>query len=165
MGSDRRAFPRRAVAYRLGHFGARFSVRRSTRIILSLALGAVAGAIEVLAHIYVISSTKHTALAALADAFAVATFVFLLTYVELSVVQERRLRVIRDLKTVAELNHHIRNALEMIQYAAFTSKDKTNQVIIIESIERIDRILRELYPVLENEEKSHSKTTSPQEQR
>ncbi len=79
---------------------------------------------------------------------AVGLFVFLLTFIELRAIHERRHRVVRDMKTVAELNHHVRNALQAIQYAAHSSTDRSQVQVISESVDRIDRILRELYPVL-----------------
>ena len=148
MRSEKRAIARDTVSYRIGQFLVQLSDRRSTRLLFSSTLGAIAGVILVLAHASLVSSFTASEIALAGDAFIVASFVFLLTLVELSAVRERRGRVLRDMRVVADLNHHVRNALSAIQYAAYTSKDQSNLAIITSSIERIDRILKELFPVM-----------------
>jgi len=148
MRLDRRATVRSTIPYKLGQFLVQLSDRRSTRTIFSLSLGAIAGVIEVLAHLSLLSSFRTHELAMAGDAIIVAIFVFLLTFVELTVVHERRSRVIREMRVIANLNHHVRNALSAIQYAAYASTDRSNLEIVNSSIERIDNILKELFPVL-----------------
>lgn len=52
------------------------------------------------------------------------------------------------LHTIAELNHHIRNALQIIRYAegAKTTQDATQLQLINESVARIEWALREVLP-------------------
>ncbi|MFB3915300.1 MAG: hypothetical protein ACE14M_01115 [Terriglobales bacterium] len=57
---------------------------------------------------------------------------------------ERRRVVHERLEMVAELNHHIRNALEVIQMSVHTTKDKQAIAIINEAAERIQLALREI---------------------
>jgi hypothetical protein len=60
--------------------------------------------------------------------------------------RERRARVQKQLRTIAEMNHHIRNALQVIAYASAAS-DKTQSVeLISQSVERIEWALREILP-------------------
>lgn len=60
-------------------------------------------------------------------------------------VRERRKRDIEHLRTVAELNHSVRNALEVIVHSHYLSRnDHTTEVL--ESVDRIDRTLRTLFP-------------------
>lgn len=158
MRVDRRRFPRRTFSYRLGHFLVLLSERQYTRVALSLSLGVFAGAIEAIAHSSLEATIPIREVAILGDTFIVSSFVFLLTYVELSAVRERRLRVVRDIKKVADLNHHVRNALEAIQYAAYTSTDKSNLALVNASVDRIDNILHDLYPALEIEHDIHRDT-------
>jgi hypothetical protein len=70
-----------------------------------------------------------------------------LLYLQLSRIErERRAQVQRQLRTIAEMNHHIRNALQIIAYASATS-DKTQSVeLISQSVERIEWALREVLP-------------------
>ncbi len=68
-------------------------------------------------------------------------------YLQLSRVErERRSRVQQQLRTIAEMNHHIRNALQVIAYAS-ASTDKTQSVELIgQSVTRIEWALREVLP-------------------
>lgn len=70
-----------------------------------------------------------------------------LLYLQLSRVErERRAQVQQQLRTIAEMNHHIRNALQVIAYAS-AATDKTQQVeLISQSVERIEWALREVLP-------------------
>ena len=70
-----------------------------------------------------------------------------LLYLQLSRIErERRAQVQQQLRTIAEMNHHIRNALQIIAYAS-TATDKTQSVeLISQSVERIEWALREVLP-------------------
>jgi hypothetical protein len=70
-----------------------------------------------------------------------------LLYLQLSRIErERRAQIQERLRTIAEMNHHIRNALQIIAYASATT-DKTQSVeLISQSVERIEWALREVLP-------------------
>jgi uncharacterized membrane protein len=51
----------------------------------------------------------------------------------------------QEMHTVAELNHHVRNALQVIRDSHLLPEDKQAQAVI-ESVERIDNTLRRLFP-------------------
>jgi len=58
-----------------------------------------------------------------------------------------RRNLMRDrLRTVAEMNHHIRNALQVITYAAEVDKNDASVEMIRNSVERIEWALREVLP-------------------
>lgn len=60
--------------------------------------------------------------------------------------RERRATTQQQLRTIAEMNHHIRNALQVIAYAS-AATDKTQSVeLISQSVERIEWALREVLP-------------------
>lgn len=61
-------------------------------------------------------------------------------------VSERRENVATRLKTIAEMNHHIRNALQTIQFSAYSTKDQQTISEISEAVERIQWALREVLP-------------------
>ena len=134
--------------YKLGNLLVRLSEGGLSRFLLAATLGAAAALIELIAHRSLLASSSLARFAEPLDTATIGIFVFLLTYVEASAVRERRLRVMRDMLTVSELNHHVRNALETIQYAAYTSSDRKNLEITTSAVDRIDNILKELYPVL-----------------
>lgn len=59
--------------------------------------------------------------------------------------RERRAAMQQRLHTIAEMNHHIRNSLQVITYA--TSQDRADSVELIRtSVERIEWALREVLP-------------------
>jgi hypothetical protein len=57
---------------------------------------------------------------------------------------ERRERVRRELRIIGDTNHHIRNALELIQLSAQTSQNKEVIAHITIAVDRIQWVLREL---------------------
>ncbi|MGB8886325.1 MAG: hypothetical protein WCC87_06345 [Candidatus Korobacteraceae bacterium] len=61
--------------------------------------------------------------------------------------RERRQLVQERLRTIAEMNHHIRNALQVITYATAAAQSQTDSVNMIRSsVERIEWALREVLP-------------------
>ena len=59
--------------------------------------------------------------------------------------RERRIAMQQRLRTIAEMNHHIRNSLQVITYA--TLQDRADSVELIRtSVERIEWALREVLP-------------------
>ncbi|MGC2110154.1 MAG: hypothetical protein WA655_11605 [Candidatus Korobacteraceae bacterium] len=58
----------------------------------------------------------------------------------------RRKLVQERLHTIAEMNHHIRNALQVITYAAATQNQAESVELIRTSVERIEWALREVLP-------------------
>jgi len=66
-----------------------------------------------------------------------------------SLAYNERLRrdLIRErLRTIAEMNHHIRNALQVITYATAVGKEDESVELINSSVERIEWALREVLP-------------------
>ncbi len=66
-----------------------------------------------------------------------------------SLINTERLRrnVMRErLRTIAEMNHHIRNSLQVITYVTATQKDSESVDMIRSSVERIEWALREVLP-------------------
>ncbi len=56
----------------------------------------------------------------------------------------RRKQVRERLRTIADMNHHIRNALQVITYAAATDNHTDSVNLIRSSVERIEWALREV---------------------
>jgi hypothetical protein len=83
----------------------------------------------------------------------------------LASIRERRRRVRGDLERIAQLNHEIRNALEVITHAHF-DMDAERRAMVLESVTRIDSVLRHVFPPLgvafrESETKDESKIPFP----
>jgi hypothetical protein len=60
--------------------------------------------------------------------------------------RQRRQLVSERLRTIAEMNHHIRNALQVITYAAAVNTQTDSVNMIRSSVERIEWALREVLP-------------------
>lgn len=69
-----------------------------------------------------------------------------LSYLALRGEVERRGREARELKMIADMNHHIRNALDMLTLSSYTSNDKSAVAVIDKATERITWALREILP-------------------
>jgi hypothetical protein len=60
--------------------------------------------------------------------------------------RERRRLVQQRLRIIAEMNHHIRNALQIINYATAAQSHADSVELIHRSVERIEWALREVLP-------------------
>jgi hypothetical protein len=61
--------------------------------------------------------------------------------------QQRQNRLLTErLKVIADMNHHVRNDLQVIEYSAYMTKDKAHIERIEHSLGRIDWALREVLP-------------------
>jgi signal transduction histidine kinase len=61
-------------------------------------------------------------------------------------VRRRQLR--KRLEIIAEMNHHVRNALQVISLSTYSSADQRELAAIKESVNRIQWALREILPKL-----------------
>jgi len=62
-------------------------------------------------------------------------------------IERIRRKALRErLRTIAEMNHHIRNSLQVITYAAATQANTESVEMIRSSVERIEWALREVLP-------------------
>ncbi len=82
------------------------------------------------------------------DAGIIATITAVLLFVVLREWRVRRGLVLQQLRIVAELNHHVRNALQTLTYSQFLPPQEQT-VAVLESVNRIDSTLRDLFPVIE----------------
>ena len=70
-----------------------------------------------------------------------------LLFYSLTNYERLRRNLIRNrLRTIAEMNHHIRNSLQVITYANATGKTSESMEMIRQSVERIEWALREVLP-------------------
>lgn len=69
----------------------------------------------------------------------------LITGVIVWIYQRRQNRYLAEkLEVIADMNHHVRNDLQVIQYSAYMTRDKQHIQRIEESLGRIDWALREV---------------------
>lgn len=81
----------------------------------------------------------------LADLLA-AVVVGYLAHLVLRAEQQRRAQAIAELKMIADMNHHIRNALHLLALSAASTHDKAAVAVIEKASERIMWTLREVLP-------------------
>jgi hypothetical protein len=68
-------------------------------------------------------------------------------FYSLTNIERLRRNALRErLRTIAEMNHHIRNSLQVITYATATQKNTDSMELIRSSVERIEWALREVLP-------------------
>lgn len=72
----------------------------------------------------------------------------ILVYRLLQYEQERRKRLRHKLAVISDMNHHVRNALQVISFHAYSNADREQIEAIRESMERIQWALKEILPKL-----------------
>lgn len=118
---------------------------RAMAVIAVLLSGVLAGLLEFITHLAVAKSRPPLQFHAGVDAAVVASITMILVSVIIAAARARRRQVLKEMTTVAELNHHVRNALQVIRDSHLLPEDRQAQAVI-ESVERIDRTLRHLFP-------------------
>jgi hypothetical protein len=91
----------------------------------------------------------------------------------LAVDQQNKARRVEDrLRVIAEMNHHIRNALQVIAYHTWSARSEQEIASMHQAVNRITWALQEVLPQLPGAEQQHppgknnsSSTTSPQDKR
>lgn len=138
-----------------GHRGSADSLRsvpklpwllRATRVQLAGATAVFAVAVFAIAFIadWLAFQAGHSLMRFVVSNIVTAVLTSALALTLVSRASERRRVVHERLRILAELNHHIRNALEVIQMSAHTTKDKQAIATINEAADRIQVALREI---------------------
>jgi hypothetical protein len=96
-------------------------------------------------HIAVAHMGPPLAFHASVDATVIAILTMSIVSGGILAARARRRRVIQEMRTVAELNHHVRNALQVIRDSHLLPEEQQTQAVI-ESVDRIDSTLRRLFP-------------------
>lgn len=127
-------------------------------LLTALIIGAGVFAVATIADVLVMDLAANP-LWALTDHAALAIFVGAMV-----LVYDRRRR--RDLhaklSSIHEINHHIRNQLEVIEYSAWATHDQQHVARIHESVKRIDWALREILGRHEDEPEAAPPPFPPQ---
>lgn len=80
------------------------------------------------------------------DGFIVGAFAALITWALYEAARKEKLRIRKALESEAQLNHEIRNALEVIGQAGYLISDVSLKNAVSESVHRIDSILKQWKP-------------------
>ena len=110
-----------------------------------------AGLLEYLIHTSVMQTNISPQAQAIIDAVLVCGAAALAPLLLLLAARDRR-RVLDDLRRIAQLNHEVRNALQVIFYGEYESAatPTEHRTAILGSVEQIDTTLRQLFPVIGN---------------
>lgn len=117
-------------------------------VAIAIACGLFAAAIEYLAHTTLLSAHLSADIGALVDAATIGVLFSALVWVLLVGARARRRVVLRHLRVVAELNHNVRNALQLIVDSHYLPPPQQTEAILA-SVSRIDRTLRLLFPTVD----------------
>ena len=74
--------------------------------------------------------------------------------------RQRRQHIVDELRRVAELNHCLRNSLQIIMHAQHTIENKEEKRMTLEAINMIDTALKHLFPALGVERRSAHRSES-----
>lgn len=97
---------------------------------------------------------KHQELL-ITDALLSGVFAGTLIGILLNMIRGRRRRLIEYVRRVADLNHHVRNALQVIVYqTSLRSADKSEVEQIETVVRRVDAALHEIFPILGGDRKT-----------
>jgi two-component sensor histidine kinase len=83
----------------------------------------------------------------ISDALAAAV-AGILVYRLLEYERERRERLRQKIAVIADMNHHVRNALQVISFHTYSGADKEQLEAVRDSMERIQWALKEILPKL-----------------
>jgi hypothetical protein len=106
---------------------------------------AIAAVLEYVTHLTVDHFSVSDSLHASLDATVMSVMTLLLVGFSVGALRERRTRVSEGIRSVAELNHHVRNALQVIRDAHYLPEDEQADAVL-NSVDRIDATLRRLFP-------------------
>ena len=112
---------------------------------IALGFGTVTFLLSELMHYLFVPGLGRHSERMLAEAVS-ALLVGLLASKLISSTIERRRTTTARLQVIGEMNHHIRNALDIISLSTYTIKDKQSVGVISEAVDRIEWALREILP-------------------
>lgn len=122
-------------------FDSRFVL--NTTLLLS---GAVAGMLEFVTHLAVDRMKTPPQLHAFLDGSVVTLMTIALVGVLIASARARRKVMLKQIQTASELNHHLRNALQIMAQSHHLPEEKRAQAVF-RSIDRIDEALKRLSPM------------------
>jgi hypothetical protein len=111
-----------------------------------LASGAIAGILEFITHIAVSHMKTPPAFHAFIDSSVVSLMTIALVGVCIASVKARRQAIAEQIRIASDLNHHLRNALQVIANSHYLPEEKQGQAVIA-SLDRIDEALKRLSSV------------------
>ena len=120
-------------------------IRNSTPWLLGITVGAVFFAIDdFLDHLMLRLTSARVALE-ISDAITAILIAALVAHLVLLYRERQRMAESR-VQRIAEMNHHVRNALQVISYWSLAEKEKRQVELVQDAVNRIQWALREVLP-------------------
>ena len=114
-------------------------------LIAAVAVGAVSFFVTELMHYILVPDIGRSPERLLAEGFS-ALIVSLLAAKLMQVARQRHQLLLARMQVIAEMNHHIRNALSPLSLSLDETENQQLQKVICEAVDRIDWALREILP-------------------
>jgi hypothetical protein len=120
--------------------------RPTTKLLFCLAVGSIAGSIGLVLDILLLSrGMPKLGILLLSNLITGALAGTLLLRLKIWRMEKRR--VIEDrLSTIADMNHHVRNALAVVAYYGTEGANATRAQLVSQAVKRIEWALREILP-------------------
>ncbi|HEX8924972.1 MAG TPA: hypothetical protein VF786_04230 [Terriglobales bacterium] len=144
---------------RIGEFVGNLADHRSTILCAAVCAALFFGFLVYFGHIALLDSGIDPALHASILAAVVGLGAGLVCVVLLVARRERRKIVQDELRRLAELNHRVRNCLQIIADAHYVEGDTSHRKMMLEAVASMDQSLKQLFPALGFE---HRKKARPQ---
>ena len=132
---------------RLGRLIGYFSDTTARTLVAVFASFLAFAGIELLIHVVLRRLSLSSSNLVFLDASIVGAVGASLCWLQLRGNRERRRRVRLELARISELNHEVRNALQVISHSHFDA-DNERREMVLQSVDRIDATLKRLFPVL-----------------
>jgi len=91
----------------------------------------------------------------------VGTGTGIVSYLLLAARRERRNMVRAELSRVAELNHHLRNSLQIIVGAHYIAQDEEHARMMLTTVQTMDQVLKRLFPTAGVERRAMQRSSIP----
>lgn len=114
-------------------------------VLAAVAVAAVSFGATELMHYILVPDIGRSPERLLAEGFS-ALVVGLLTAKLVQVTRERHRLIVARMQVIAEMNHHIRNALSPVSLSLDATDDRYLTRVISDAVDRIDWALREILP-------------------
>jgi hypothetical protein len=131
---------------RVAEFIGHVSDKRSTSILFSLGIMVFFGLFAFVVSFSLSLADVSRDIQGAVQAGIVGTGTGITSYLLLAARRERRIMVREELSRVAELNHHLRNSLQIIVGAHYIAKDEEHTRMMMETVHTIDDMLKRLFP-------------------
>ena len=120
--------------------------RPTTRLLFCLAVGGIAGSLGLALDILLLRrGMPRLGILLLSNLITGALAGTLLLH--LKIWQQEKRRVLRDrLSTIADMNHHVRNALAVVAYYGTEGANANRAQLVSQAVKRIEWALREVLP-------------------